>query len=109
VEIDLRVVSKRCGALVQLQSWSPFFPALALGLTYLARHGGVDQAVSTASAPCLPIWPSSWLLVEVVGANAVACGEVKVVLVFDLVDVAKALVQHEGLSVASWKTSAQHA
>jgi hypothetical protein len=37
----------------------------------------------------------------------VACGEVEVVLVFDLVDVAKALVQLERLSVASWKTSAQ--
>jgi hypothetical protein len=109
VKIDLRAVSKRCGTLAQLQSRSPFFPALALGLTYLVRHGGVDQAVSRASAPCLPIWPLSWLLVKVVGADAVACGEVKVVLVFDLVDVAKALVQLEGLSVASWKTSAHHA
>jgi hypothetical protein len=37
----------------------------------------------------------------------VDCGEVMVVLIFNLVDVAKALVQLERLSVASWKTSAQ--
>jgi hypothetical protein len=49
------------------------------------------------------------MLLYVVGADAVACGEVEVVLVFDPVDVAKALVQFEGLSVASLKTSAQSA
>jgi hypothetical protein len=37
----------------------------------------------------------------------VVCGEVKVVLVFDLVVVAEASVQLEQLSVASWSTSAQ--
>jgi hypothetical protein len=46
-------------------------------------------------------------LIEVVGADVVACGEVEVVLVFDPVDVANALEQLEWLSVASWKTSAQ--
>jgi hypothetical protein len=78
-----------------------FLYPLALGLTYLAHHGGVDQAVFVASAVCLP----PWLLLVVVGADAVACGEVEVVLVFDLADVAKALVQLEQLLVASWKTS----
>jgi hypothetical protein len=34
----------------------------------------------------------------------VVCGEVKVVLVLDLVVVAEALVQLERLSVASWRT-----
>jgi hypothetical protein len=48
-------------------------------------------------------------LLVAVGAYVVDHGEVEVVLVFDLVDVAKALVQLERLSVASWKTSAQSA
>jgi hypothetical protein len=48
-------------------------------------------------------------LLVAVGAYVVAHGEVKMVLVFDIEDVAKALVQLEWLSVASWKTSAQYA
>jgi hypothetical protein len=48
-------------------------------------------------------------LLVAIGAYVVAHGEVEMVLVFDLEDVAKALVQLLRLSDASWKTSAQSA
>jgi hypothetical protein len=53
--------------------------------------------------------PPSLCFLAAVGFYVVVCGEVEAMLVFDLVDVAEALLQLEQLSVASWRTSTHFA
>jgi hypothetical protein len=84
-----------------LRVWPPLLSSLAPCEDEPTRHGGGDLILLRAVKDCRLLWSLSLYLLVVVGVYLECQAEGCVVLVFDLVDVAKALVQFERSSDAS--------
>jgi hypothetical protein len=90
-----------------LRVWPPFLSSLAPCEDEPACHGKGDLILLCAMEDCRLLSSLSLYLLVVVGAHLECPVEGCVVLVFDLVDVAKALIQLERSSDVSQEATAQ--
>jgi hypothetical protein len=74
---------------------------------HISREGGVGEASWSAAEVCLWLQPPCLCFLAAIGLCVLVCGEVKAMLVFNLVSVAEASVRLEGLSVVSLNASAR--
>jgi hypothetical protein len=96
-----------CALIIWTVLLHPLLSSLVLCEDEPTRHSGGDLILSHAIEDCRLPWPPSLYLLAVVGVYLVCRARGYAVLIFDLADLAKALVQFEWSSDASQEATAQ--